>query len=477
MVIRYFILLLFFYFLALSYLYPANKPTFKTSSALGFIENKGQIIDQNNKPNPSCLFLLNTPGFNVQLRKTGFSYDVYQVNGKQSAVKSNDPVSGSRKPAFSIHYHRIDLDLLYANPAPVIETSEPSEDYLNYYTTGTPVEGITHVQSYITVKYKNIYPGIDLQFMADNGRDFEYNFILEPGADISSIKLKISGQEKIRKMSDGIRFKTSIGAVDEMIPVCYYKVNGTRIPVKGRFKKIENDIYGFAVDGVVPMNAVLVIDPIPTRRWGTYYGACDLGYGGMCTTDYAGNVIIAGTTGDLTHIATAGAFQTILLGNMDAFLAKFSTTGQRMWGTYYGGSNSDAGNSCSTDKFGNIFLAGNTSSTDVIATPGAWQTILRGTTDSFVAKFTSAGMRMWGSIMGVMKYFPPVGIISFIVERIHWGMYIAPEPHLRLILLQLPEQFSQITAVAMEMDSWSSLMATVNVFGAPITAVAIWNKT
>ena len=43
----------------------------------GFIENKGQIIDQNNKLNPAVLYLLNTPGMNVQLRKGGFSYDLY----------------------------------------------------------------------------------------------------------------------------------------------------------------------------------------------------------------------------------------------------------------------------------------------------------------------------------------------------------------------------------------------------------------
>ena len=37
----------------------------------GFIENKEQIIDQNNKLNPAVLYLLNTPGMNVQLRKGG----------------------------------------------------------------------------------------------------------------------------------------------------------------------------------------------------------------------------------------------------------------------------------------------------------------------------------------------------------------------------------------------------------------------
>ena len=48
----------------------------------GFIENKGQIIDQKNNPNPAVLYLLNTPGMNVQLRKGGFSYDLYKVGSR-----------------------------------------------------------------------------------------------------------------------------------------------------------------------------------------------------------------------------------------------------------------------------------------------------------------------------------------------------------------------------------------------------------
>ncbi|MBE0648567.1 MAG: hypothetical protein IH596_12375 [Bacteroidales bacterium] len=49
------------------------------SSSIGFIENKGQVIDQNNKPNPEVLYLLNTPGMNVQLRASGWSYDIYKL--------------------------------------------------------------------------------------------------------------------------------------------------------------------------------------------------------------------------------------------------------------------------------------------------------------------------------------------------------------------------------------------------------------
>ena len=42
----------------------SDNPAFRSSSSIAFIKNKGQIIDQNNKPNPGVLYLLNTVGMN-----------------------------------------------------------------------------------------------------------------------------------------------------------------------------------------------------------------------------------------------------------------------------------------------------------------------------------------------------------------------------------------------------------------------------
>jgi hypothetical protein len=49
------------------------------SQSVGFKENKGQIIDQKGKPNPAVRYLLNSGGLNVQLKKNGFSYDIYET--------------------------------------------------------------------------------------------------------------------------------------------------------------------------------------------------------------------------------------------------------------------------------------------------------------------------------------------------------------------------------------------------------------
>lgn len=50
-----------------------------TDSDYPFFENKGQIINQDGKENPAVKYLFNGNGLNVQIKKEGFSYDVYEV--------------------------------------------------------------------------------------------------------------------------------------------------------------------------------------------------------------------------------------------------------------------------------------------------------------------------------------------------------------------------------------------------------------
>ena len=45
-------------------------------------------------------------------------------------------------------------------------------------------------------------------------------------------------------------------------------------------------------------------------------------------------------------IASNGCFQPTLGGNYDGYIVKFDSSGQRQWGTYYGGTNFDQAYSC-----------------------------------------------------------------------------------------------------------------------------------
>lgn len=343
---------------------------------------------------------------NVQLRRGGFSYDLYQSTGcwlpAANSKNSNlDSVSISQKPeARSRNFHRIDFDLIGSNPNCEIITYEPSSDYLNYYTTGTQTEGVTNIRTFKSVTYKNIYINIDLEFIADDVRGFKYNFVIHPGGNLSLIKMKITDPEIKVSSSRSLILKNTSGTIEEAIPESYFVCGDVKKPVKVYFKKIVKNEFGLGSDDEFPFFSTLIIDPIPYRIWGTYYGGSDADNLAYCALDQNGNVFLGGTTWSTNNIATAGAYQSTISGGTDGYLVKFNSDGVRQWGTYYGGTDAENVYTCVTDHYGNSFIGGQTYSYNNIATPGACQTTFGGLQDGFLAKFNTAGLRQWGTYYG-----------------------------------------------------------------------------
>ena len=115
--------------------------------------------------------------------------------------------------------------------------------------------------------------------------------------------------------------------------------------------------------------------------------------GTSIAVDAAGNAYVTGSTWSNDFPTSAGAFQRALNGAASkAFVTKLNAAGSGLvYSTYFGGetpsySGSD-GAGIAVDLSGNIYVAGNTGSTDFPITQGAYQTSNAGDTDVFVAKF------------------------------------------------------------------------------------------
>jgi len=121
------------------------------SRATGFIENKGQITDQNNRKNSAVKYLLRlSGGLNIQLRNNGYSYDTYRRAD-----------SGGSGKSVSYSFHRIDVEFAGANPAPKIQVADTLPFH---YTYSTAQSNNLQVGVYGKVIYKDLYPSIDLVF-------------------------------------------------------------------------------------------------------------------------------------------------------------------------------------------------------------------------------------------------------------------------------------------------------------------------
>ena len=372
------------------------------NSPYGFYENKGQIIDQNNNLNPSVKYLWTGNGMKVQLKRNSFSYEVLKVekfeyrNPKHKVMLS---LSKHRKAAFDdstvIYSHRVDIELLNSNPHPQIIAEEKSADYDNYYTTGTPEEGVTFVYHYSKVTYKDIYPNIDLEFVSDakNEKGFKYNFIIRPGGDLSKIKIRYSGALNVNLVEKNIiSINTLYGNIIEEIPNSFEVETGKQVFVS--YSHIGNNTFQI-LSPLYNLENTLVIDPLLTY----YGGSNNEGCTDVCS-DEKGNIIFTGSTASINNIASTGAYQTTLHGNNDAFIVKFSPNGTKLWSTYFGGDNNDAGSCICLDTSSNMFIGGITYSANNIATTGGYQTVFTGDEDGFIAKFNSSGIRQWSSYYG-----------------------------------------------------------------------------
>ncbi len=356
----------------------------------GFLENRGQIVDQYNRSNEDLLFLYTGNGIKVQLRKTGYSYELFSLTQARAGKKENTPLN------FTIQNCRVDINFVNSNPVPAVTASQQSPDYINYYTGSLET---TNLHSYGRVLYKNVYDFVDIEFLIGGNEKipFKYNIILHPGANLNEVKFLISGASALRINKEVFEIVTPLGLITEKIPFSYYEDSpGTNRPVDFH---LEQEMLSFAAD--YDPSRSLVIDPSSNLIWSTYYGGSAYDYCSATGVDGQDNVYIAGHSLSTSNIATSGVYQSVLNGNLDGYLAKFNASGVRQWASYFGGSNFEQIFSIFVEANGNVYLTGDTFSSNNVASSGAHQTAYGGgIDDAMLVKFGPAGQRLWATYFG-----------------------------------------------------------------------------
>lgn len=368
-----------------------------TSNQNHFIENKGQIMQTDGQPAAYVNHLLQRGNTYIYLLREGGI--AYQFNRMHYPIGYQKPIANRKNEhenmgklqimqgKIRLETYRMDMHLVDANPNAEIITEGKSHDYTNYYTHNT-----LFVHHYQKITYKNIYPGIDWVIYTTEEGGMKYDFVVQVGADPSVIKMKFTHQEELYLDKKGnLIHSNRMGSFTEKAPISFQEDKS----IATQFV-LKDNILSFALENYNP-NSPLTIDP--ARIWGTYYGGNIADEGYSCVTDISENVYLAGISISPTNIAFGG-HQNSLGGDFDAFLVKFNSSGVRLWATYYGGSGTDYGWSCTSGNNNNIYLAGTTESTTNIAS-GGHQNIHGGATyDAFLVKFDSTGVRQWSTYYG-----------------------------------------------------------------------------
>jgi hypothetical protein len=289
---------------------------------------------------------------------------------------------------------RVDIALLHSNRAPVIEPVERLAARTDYFL-GSNRNWHTDVPSYSRVRYRAVYPGIDVVYYGKRSQ-LEYDFVLQPGADPNAIRMQFRGAGRVKLSPKGDLVLQAAGAqLVQKKPVIYQEEasTGRRQEIRGRYILIGRNTVGVRLDAYDTTRR-LVIDPV--FSYVTYMGGTQTDQINAVKLGRNNRLYIAGQTdnADLPYID--GAYNNNTSGLTDIFIAIVDTTpgaGYRLvYFSYLGGANLDIPKGIDVDAKGVVYLTGTTNSTNFPVTGGAFQaTGAANFIDAFVVKLDPAG--------------------------------------------------------------------------------------
>ncbi|GAN33996.1 MAG: hypothetical protein DYG83_13515 [Candidatus Brocadia sp. AMX2] len=130
----------------------------------------------------------------------------------------------------------------------------------------------------------------------------------------------------------------------------------------------------------------------------TYLGGSAYNYGNAIAIDPSGNVYVTGGTLSSDFPISTDAYDTSFDGGSDIFISKFNSgLTTLLASTYLGGSSNESAYSMTIDLDGNIYVAGDTQSSDFPTSTTAYDTSFNGSNDVFIAKLSRDLTRLLAS--------------------------------------------------------------------------------
>ncbi len=254
---KFFSLFAFFLFATLTQSFAGDRTSNWTVSAENpkvFIQNQGQFHLPSTLGNESVLYAFDNGASVIYFTKTGVTYslkkiiekDKKEIERENDAFENGDAAKWKEKEEeekrVSFLADVVSMNWENANQNVVLIPEEKTNAYFNYtFFQNGEAKDINEIPAYKKITYKNLYPGIDVEYIFHAVEGIKYSFIVHPGADISMIKMKYSGNKKLILQANGdLKISTLFGDITDHAPQTFYASTKTSIP--SSFVKTGNSI-------------------------------------------------------------------------------------------------------------------------------------------------------------------------------------------------------------------------------------------
>jgi gliding motility-associated-like protein len=270
---------------------------------------------------------------------------------------------------------------------------DQTQTYFNYFLGNDPTKWSGDVKGFGKVNFKNVYPGIDLNFYSSSGA-LKYDFLVGAGYSPSLISMKYLHVNSLGIKSGKLLIETSIGTVTESIPEAYQIINGKKKKIDCKYSLINNEVF-FSL-GEYDKNIDLVIDPVVVVS--SYSGTESISFGLGLVPDEWGFMYLSSMNITKAYPVTMGAVQTSFAGGYyDCTVSKFNPSGtSKIFSTYIGGNKEELILNCVAQK-GELAVFGYTTSDTFPLLANGFQIKHKGARDYFIIKLDSSGKQLIAS--------------------------------------------------------------------------------
>ncbi len=272
--------------------------------------------------------------------------------------------------------------------APVPEGRLPGVS--SYFHGSDPAKWVTGVPQYARLRYREVYPGIDLVYYGSAEGKLEYDFEIAPAADPDRIRVEFTGIARIERARGGaLLLVTASGqAIRQRKPVVYAQPSGRAIEASYRVMDGGKTVR-FELAGRAGRGERIVIDPV--IEYSTFIGGTAFESAKAIACDNAGFCYLAGE--GRSRNGLVGPLQSSGNGGQEVVVVKINPANNTI--AYYavlGGDLDDTANALYVDSSGNAYVAGVTKSMN-FPTRNAAQPNPGGSlfADAFAAKISPDG--------------------------------------------------------------------------------------
>jgi hypothetical protein len=284
----------------------------------------------------------------------------------------------------------LSMSLVNADPSAEMHGLDRLPTRANYFIGNDRSKWHTNIPTFARVICEKVYPGVDMIYYGSR-KQLEYDFVVAPGADPDSIRLRFEDAQKTAVDAEGnLVIQTEETEIRHNKPVAYQETDGVRREVSVAFNLLTDGTAGFQI-GDYDKSKELVIDPVLV--FSTYLGGSLDDFGRGIFVDSTGSAYIVGDSqsSDFTHGAA---------DNADIFIGKFVPNGGFFSYTFFGGMKNEFATGLAVDANGNTYISGSTQS-DNLGGPMSINPALSGPSDAFVIKLNpTTGIFFYSTIVG-----------------------------------------------------------------------------